>query len=71
MWFKVARISFHFSKHFFTENNFFNNIVDRKEEKQKDREGESGSEWSHGDSCSSFTLEAKLAAMENWITASF
>ena len=67
MRFKVARISFHFSQHFFTENN----IVDRKEEKQKDREGESGSEWSHGDSCSSFTLEAKLAAMENWITASF
>lgn len=65
MRFKVARISFHFSKH------VFNNIVDRKEEKQKDREGESGSEWSHGDSCSSFTLEAKLAAMENWITASF
>ena len=39
--------------------------------KEKGEGGESSLEWSLGDSCSSFTLGAKLAAMENWITGSF
>ena len=42
-----------------------------RRKKEKGEGGESSLEWSLGDSCSSFTLGAKLAAMENWITGSF